>query len=284
MAGDWIKMRTDLYRDPKVSVIADILMQPDSELATQINQIKQRNMTVTRNVMRNATVGALVSVWGVFRSRGKKDGDDLYVNGCTLSVIDDVAEVAGFGLAMCQAGWVKETSKGIVFYNFFEEYNTEPNALAKSKNAERQRRYRERKRNENSNATHNVTVTQQSNIEERRGEESNTPLPPGGESVNQEIVIQAYRDVLVSAGRPNIVDSLFTGSTTERNLKARWKQSKKHQTAQFWETFFTVVTKNEFWMGEGNWKGVDLHWLMKKDNFGKVIQLWVELREKQNAK
>lgn len=26
MAGDWIKMRTDLYRDPKVSLIADALM------------------------------------------------------------------------------------------------------------------------------------------------------------------------------------------------------------------------------------------------------------------
>lgn len=280
MAGDWIKMRTDLYRDPKVCMIADSLINPEGQLAGYVNQHCERNMTVTRNVMRNVTVGALVSVWGVMRTRGKRYEQDLTVKGCSVSVIDDLADLDGFGSAMEDAGWVEQTAEGLVFPNFFEDYNTDPNADQKAKNAERQRRYRERKRNDNSN----VTVTSQSDTEKRREEKSNTPLPPEGESVDSQMVIQAYRDVLVAAGRPNIVDSLFKGSTTERNIKARWSQSKKHQTPDFWKTFFTVVTKNEFWMGEGNWKGVDLHWLMKKDNFGKVIQLWVELREKQNAR
>ena len=76
MAGDWIKMRTDLYRDPKVSRICDHLMGSDSGLARYVNQHLQRDMSVTRNVIRNVTVGALVAVWGVLRHRGKRNGDD----------------------------------------------------------------------------------------------------------------------------------------------------------------------------------------------------------------
>ena len=57
MAGDWIKMRTDLYRNPKVCVMADLLMSADGELARYVDQHKQRAMTVTRNVMRNVKIG-----------------------------------------------------------------------------------------------------------------------------------------------------------------------------------------------------------------------------------
>jgi len=32
MGLDWIKMRTDLYRDPKVCVMADLLMDTTGEL------------------------------------------------------------------------------------------------------------------------------------------------------------------------------------------------------------------------------------------------------------
>lgn len=67
MAGDWIKMRTDLYRDPKVIVMANLLGQPDSHLSRHVNQFTQRDMSVTSNVTRCAVVGALVAVWGVDR-------------------------------------------------------------------------------------------------------------------------------------------------------------------------------------------------------------------------
>ena len=113
-------MRVDLYRDPKVCMIADILMADDGELAKHVNQIKQRDMTVTRNVMRNVTVGALVTVWGVIRLRGKRLNDDLTLRGVSLSVIDDLSEVPGFGVAMRKVGWVEESEDGIVFPHFFE--------------------------------------------------------------------------------------------------------------------------------------------------------------------
>lgn len=188
MAGDWIKMRTDLYRDPKVCLMADILMDADSDVSRYVSQHCQRDMTVTRNVTRNAVVGALVAVWGVGRQRGSRVGLDMLVRGCTVSVIDDIADLPGFGDAMLTVGWAKETEEGVVFPKFFEEFNVEPAAEQKAKNAQRQQRLRD-KRNAESNALRNVTVASQSHAREEKSreekkKEENPPLTPpatGGE-------------------------------------------------------------------------------------------------------
>lgn len=183
MAADWIKMRTDLYRDPRVCVMADLLMNEDGELARYVNQHCQRHMTVTRNVMRNVTVGALVSVWGVMRLRGKAEGDDLVCRAVTTSVLDDIADLPGLGAAMESVGWVISTEEGLVFPRFFEDHNVDPDASPKSKSAARQQRYRERQRQE-SDVTRDVTrdakVTPR---EEKRREDKEEPLkPPSGAS------------------------------------------------------------------------------------------------------
>jgi len=177
MAGDWIKIRTDLYRDPKVCMIADLLMSKDGDLNKYVNQNMQRDMTVTRNVMRNVTVGALVSVWGVMRTRGKRESNDLSARGVTVNVLDDIADLPGFGEAMEESGWVKQTDDGVVFPNFFEEFNADPAEKMKAMNAERQRRFREKCVTENNgdrNVTGNVTVTPR---EEKRREEKKQETP-----------------------------------------------------------------------------------------------------------
>lgn len=171
MAVDWIKMRTDLYRDPKVCLIADMLIDSTSELSKYINQQTKRDMTVTRNVMRHVTVGALVSVWGVLRHRGKRHDDDLHINNCGSWIVDDIADIPGFGEAMMRAGWLVEDKNDIVFPRFFEEFNVDPEENMKIKNAERQRKYRE-KHKEESNANSNVTVTSQSNVREEKRRDS----------------------------------------------------------------------------------------------------------------
>lgn len=171
MAGDWIKMRTDLYRDPKVCLMADNLLDRDGKLSLFVSQITQRDMCVTRNVMRNVTVGALVTVWGVARHRGKRVDDDLLVRDATISVVDDIAELPGFGDAMESVGWAVQSEEGLVFPRFFEEFNVEPGIDARESNAERQRRWRE-KRNALRNVTSNEKVTQKVTLEKSREEES----------------------------------------------------------------------------------------------------------------
>lgn len=184
MASDWIKMRTDLYRDPKVCVMAELLADPGGELARYVNQFSQRHMSVTRNVMRNVTVGALVSVWGVMRTRGKPENDDLVCKGVTVSVLDDIADLPGFGFAMQEVGWVVQIEDGIVFPRFFEDHNVDPEGSKKSKAAARQARYRDRNKEKitlesdvTSDVTRDVTVTHR---EEKRREEINNPQTPKG--------------------------------------------------------------------------------------------------------
>lgn len=185
MQADWIKMRTDLYRDPKVIGMADRLMQGGGQLARHVNQFCQRDMAVTRNVTRCAVVGGLVAVWGVLRHRGTRVGDDLLVPNCSDAVLDDIADVPGFGEAMCSVGWAVETEDGVILPKFFGDLNAEP---IKSSGAERQKRYRDRLRNGdvtrdgNCDVTRPVTVTGE---KRERREESNTPLPPVGGSVEK---------------------------------------------------------------------------------------------------
>lgn len=177
MVGDWIKMRTDLYRDPKVICMAESLMSADSDLNRYVSQNSDRDMCVTRNVMRNAVVGALVTVWGVLRHQGKRDGDSLRLSGCSLSVIDDIADLPGFGQSMLAVGWLVKDTKGLLFPRFFEENNIEPQADAKAKNAERQRRFREARKvesNAKSNASRNVTSNAKSNAREEIEKSNNT--------------------------------------------------------------------------------------------------------------
>lgn len=164
-------MRTDLYRDPKVCTIAEVMSRDE------------RYRNVTRNVMRNVTVGALVAVWGVARVTGKRQGDDLLLRSVTLAVVDDVADLPGFADAMKQVGWIVEDSKGLIFPRFFADHNVDPLEANKQKNAERQRRYRAN-RNATSNVTRDVTVTHR---EEKSREENNTPLTPlsGGTAGNE---------------------------------------------------------------------------------------------------
>lgn len=170
---DWIKMRTDIYRDPKVCLMADHLMDPKGDLARYVNQNVQCNMSVTRNVIRCATVGATLAVWGVMRHRGKRNGDDLVCNGVTLAVLDDIADLPGFGDAMEACGWAVQTDEGICFPRFFSEYNVEIDTKGKSSAAERQARYRQNKKAKSDGGS-DVTrdVTRDGREEKRREEKS----------------------------------------------------------------------------------------------------------------
>lgn len=192
MAEDWIKMRTHLYSDPKVSLMADLVFAGDGELAGYVNQHNQCDMSVTRNVTRNAIVGALVAVWGVCRKQGAREGADLVVKTCDMDALDDIANLPGFGSAMCAVGWCIDNDGSIVLPRFYEEHNVDP----KEANARRQREFRERRKEQKQGRNaRNVTrnVTRNDREEKRREDITDTPNgvsggdPSGGE--DQEPVL-----------------------------------------------------------------------------------------------
>jgi len=88
-------------------------------------------------------------------------------------------------------------------------------------------------------------------------------------------IIEIYHRVLPEL--PRVVESRWKGSASERNLKARWTEAEKHQSLKFWEGLFGVVRTNNWWMGRGDWKGANLHWLVKRSNFDKVIEHGINL-------
>lgn len=192
MAGDWIKMRVWLKRDPKVIRMADYLAGQREFMDWLTDPVQQscKNTAyehVTSDVTRDVTVASLLEVWGVTREQGRRENDDLVVDHCEISALDEICGVPTFGAAMEFVEWAIEEkytaangveSERVRFPKFFKD-QVSPEEKHRSGNAERQARYRAKK-GVTSDVTHNVTVTDR---EEKRREENKDSLSPAREDV-----------------------------------------------------------------------------------------------------
>lgn len=95
MAGDWIKMRNNLWDDPRVSRICDLTNEGEA-----------------------AVVGGLYWLW----ASADEHTEDGYLPGLTTLGIDRKTGVKGFGAALVAVGWVADTEGGITLLKF-EEHN-----------------------------------------------------------------------------------------------------------------------------------------------------------------
>lgn len=106
----------------------------------------------------------------------------------------------------------------------------------------------------------------------------NTPLPPTGGSQVPDCphieIIQAYHETLPEL--QSVIVDRWQGSARARDLQARWRESKKHQSVEFWRRYFAEVRNFPHQMGENDrgWKA-DLGWLIKRSNFDKMIERMV---------
>ena len=95
MAGDWIKMRDNLWDDPRVAKIVD--MTDSSEAAV---------------------VGALYWLWAT----ADQHTEDGTMPGLTLRAIDRKTGVVGFAEALCSIGWLADHPEGVRIVDF-EKHN-----------------------------------------------------------------------------------------------------------------------------------------------------------------
>ncbi|MFD2271812.1 hypothetical protein ACFS07_13270 [Undibacterium arcticum] len=102
MAGEWIKMRTNLWDDPRVSQLCD---QTGASEA--------------------AIVGALYWLW----SAADEHTENGVMPGLSTGAIDRKTGIRGIGAALVAIGWVDDTEGGITI-NHFDEHN---GASAKSR-------------------------------------------------------------------------------------------------------------------------------------------------------
>ncbi len=282
MALDWIKMRTDIYRDPKVIAMADILLETEGDLNKHVNQMTRRDMSVTRNVIRNAIVGGLVTLWGVVRHQGKRNGDDISLSGVTVTAIDDIADLPGFGEALEFVGWVVYRKGGIVFPRFFSENNNDPFENARSKNAERQRRFKQKSNvtgnvtgNGAGNVTDNVTVTHR---EEKRREEKSvkaSPTPSDGNSADADQAAETISGSALEFVRDswNASGPIPCIRLTDKLRKSARARLKVPWWSENWLPALERLPQCRFLWGESDrgWKA-DLEWFLKPDSVQKILE------------
>lgn len=119
MAGDWIKMRSNLWDDPRVTRMVDVT---DSSEA--------------------AVIGALYWLWAT----ADQHSSDGWMPGMTLRQIDRKTGVAGMGEALRAVGWVEIGEDGITLSRFTEHNGA--SAKSRGETARRVQEHRKRSCNE----------------------------------------------------------------------------------------------------------------------------------------
>ena len=114
MAGDWIKMRADLFTHPKVV-----------RMMSALKADKFR------------TVGGLMSVWCLFDVHSE-DGRLL---GYTIEALDEIAAWPGFSAAMMSVSWLEVDEHGVPSLPRFSHHNGQ-SAKRRAQDSERKREAR----------------------------------------------------------------------------------------------------------------------------------------------
>jgi hypothetical protein len=95
MAGDWIKMRSNLWDDPRVTRLADLTDTSEA-----------------------AIVGGLYWLW----STADQHSIDGMMPGLSTKGVDRKTGIAGFGQALCDIGWLQDGPEGVPIPHF-DEHN-----------------------------------------------------------------------------------------------------------------------------------------------------------------
>jgi len=114
MAGDWIKMRSNLWDDPRVSSLCDQTGAAEASI-----------------------IGGLYWLWAT----ADQHTEDGLLPGMTVRAIDRKTAITGFGAALVEIGWITEEAEGLVIVRFDEHNGTS----AKRRCMEAQRKANSRK-------------------------------------------------------------------------------------------------------------------------------------------
>jgi len=80
-------------------------------------------------------------------------------------------------------------------------------------------------------------------------------------------IIDLYHETL-----PELRTVRIWNDNRKRLLASRWKESKKRQSLEWWKGFFEYVKDSPFLMGRKTDFEADLEWLIRPQNFAKVVE------------
>ena len=260
MAGDWIKMRGNLWDDPRVAKIVD--MTDSSEAAV---------------------IGALYWLWAT----ADQHTEDGIMPGLTLRAIDRKTGVKGFADALCAIEWLADHPDGVRIVDF--EAHNGASAKKRCQTAKRVANFAiaNAKAPKDDAASNADSVSSALAREEKRREEeeigAKAPLSAAKlPTCPHETLIDLFGKHLPTMPQPK--KELWTGKNAEA-MKTRWrwvltatkKNGERYATTpaealEWFGRFFAYVGQSEFLSGSsGKWTSCDLGWLMKADNFAKVV-------------
>lgn len=266
MAGDWIKMRCNLWDDPRVSNLCDATGAAEATV-----------------------VGGLYWLWAT----ADQHSADGLLPGMTVKTLDRKCGVPGLGAALVQVGWLEETQDGLWILNFSDHNGA--SAKSRAQTARRVANYKAT----NGEVTQTALPKDDDSVsgalprEEKRREEGKPTTPDGvvatgaaGGDVIQlptkskpdcphQAIIDLYHEVLPMC--PRIREWTPARAT---QLRARWNEDQKRQNLDYWRRFFEYVASCDFLVGRGGKSPffADLEWICKAKNFTKIREQRYENR------
>lgn len=147
-------------------------------------------------------------------------------------------------------------------------------AKDKKNNAERQHRYRNRQRNDSNNDGSNVEITPLSSSSSSSSTANiNTPTEysssredPKSNDCPQKEIIETYHRVLPEC--PRVV---IWNEPQKKMLRARWREDPQRKSVEWWANYFQHIRGSPFLMGKKKEFIVDLEWIVRPQNFAKIM-------------
>lgn len=266
MAGDWIKMRGNLWDDPRVSKLCDLTGQSEASV-----------------------VGGLYWLWAA----ADQHTETGVMMGLSTRQIDRKTGVQGLGQALIDIGWIADHPEGIRIVRF-EEHNGK-SAKKRASTAKRVADCRSGKADVTLNdeecnddvtqsalQIENESVTGALAREEKRREDIlNTIVGSKLPDCPHEKILALYAKHLPQLAQPRV----WEGNRQEM-LRARWRwvltsvnpsgqpyATDAESALDFFDRLFRYINKCPFLLGENKteWTA-DLAWLVKAENFAKVLE------------
>ena len=171
MAGDWIKMRNNLWDDPRVSNLCDLTGLPEAMV-----------------------IGGLYWLW----ASADEHSEDGHMPGLSVAGIDRKTGCKGLGAGLLSIGWIEDTPGGITILRF-DEHN--------GKSAKRRCLDAQRKANDRNVSASDADIERTDGgrnapvlgaREEKRREEERTPSLRSGEGAPKRAARKCPADFAVT--------------------------------------------------------------------------------------
>jgi hypothetical protein len=158
MAGEWIKMRTNLWDDPRVSQICDMTGAQEA-----------------------AVIGALYWLW----ASADEHTEDGFMPGLSKAAIDRKTGLKGFGDALISVRWIESSDDGITISHFSEHNGSSAKKRCQTAKRVANHTAANAQLTQENNETNAESVSDALAIEEKRREEKNIkPLKSKAEATN----------------------------------------------------------------------------------------------------